>query len=327
VFESHPSLGNMRRSIVTPSRESGARLRSPGHPTLCTAFPLEPITREISERDFRSFQDLIYRDAGIWLPPAKTALLVGRLARRLRHHGLQSFKDYYDLIVRSPEERVQMFNAISTNETRFFREPQHFDLLKSGILPRWAQEADAGHRSRKIRVLSAGCSTGQEAYSLAMVLLDHCPSGSGWEIEIVATDLSTRALEIARAGIWPREKAAEIPPHYLKAFMLKGLADQAGKIKAGPEISSLIQFFRLNLNEPAYPLAGKFDLIFCRNVLIYFDARSREQAVRRLAGFLSANGYFFVGQAESLHSLNNIFKTVIPTVYSWKHDREDNAAP
>jgi chemotaxis protein methyltransferase CheR len=317
----------MQRSIVTPSRESVARLRSHGHPALCTAFPLEPIAREISERDFRSFQDLIYRDAGIWLPPAKTALLVGRLAKRLRHHGLNSFKDYYDLIVRSAEERVQMFNAISTNETHFFREAQHFDLLKSFILPRWVKEADAGRRSRKIRVLSAGCSTGQEAYSLAMVLLDHCPSGSGWEIEIVATDLSTRALEIARAGIWPREKAAQIPPHYLKAFMLKGFADQTGQIKAGPEISSLIQFFRLNLNEPAYPLAGKFDLIFCRNVLIYFDARSREQAVRRLAGFLSANGYFFVGQAESLHSLNNNFKTVIPTVYSWKDDREDNAAP
>jgi chemotaxis protein methyltransferase CheR len=291
--------------------------------TLPAAFAFEPVTRDISEKEFRSLQDLIYREAGIWLPAAKTALLVVRLAKRLRHHGLKSFREYYDLIVGSEEERIQMLNAISTNETHFFREPQHFDLLKSVIIPKWAQDAAAGLRSRKIRVLSAGCSTGQEPYSLAMVLLDHCPPSFGWEIEILATDLSTRVLEVARAGVWSMEKAAEIPPYYLKMFMLKGFADQSGKIKAGPEISSLIQFFRLNLNAPAYPLVGKFDLIFCRNVLIYFDANSREQAARRLAGYLSPHGYFFLGHAESLHALNGNLRAVVPTVYSWKNSRED----
>jgi chemotaxis protein methyltransferase CheR len=313
-------------SIVTPCGETRARVRAAARSTPVD-FWFEPVTRQISERDFRNFQDFIYREAGIWLPPAKTALLVGRLAKRLRHHRLKSFKEYYELIVRSEEERTQMLNAISTNETHFFREPQHFNLLKSVILPKWTQEAAAGRRSRKIRVLSAGCSTGQEPYSLAMVLLDNCPSGCGWEIEVVATDLSTRVLEIARAGIWSWEKAAEIPANYLKAFMLKGLADQTGKIKAGPEISSIIQFFHLNLNEPAYSLAGKFDLIFCRNVLIYFDTRSREQAARRLAGFLSPDGYFFVGHAESLHALSGTFTTIIPTVYTFKKGREDNSQP
>lgn len=319
------SLGNMQSSIVTPCRETRARARASVRSTLPAASAFQPVIREISERDFHSLQDLIYREAGIWLPPAKTALLVGRLAKRLRHHGLKSFKEYYELIVGSDEERVQMLNAISTNETRFFREPQHFDLLKSVILPKWTQEAAAGRRSRKIRVLSAGCSTGQEPYSLAMLLLDHFPASSGWEIEILATDLSTRVLEIARAGIWSREKAAEIPPDYLKTFMLRGFGDQSGKIKAGQEIRSLIQFFRLNLNEPAYPFVGKFDLIFCRNVLIYFDTRSREQTARRLTDFLSPNGYLFVGHAESLHALNGTLRTVIPTVYTWKDSREGNA--
>jgi chemotaxis protein methyltransferase CheR len=283
----------------------------------------DPVSRQISEGDFRRFQQLIYSEAGIWLARAKTALLVGRLARRLRHYGLKSFGQYYDLVLNSPEERVQMLNAISTNETHFFREAQHFELLRSSILPRWKHEAAAGRRSHKIRVWSAGCSTGQEPYSLAMLLLDHFPSG--WEIDITATDISTRALEIAHQAIWPAEKAAEIPALYLKAFMLRGFADQAGKIKAGPEIRSLIQFFRLNLNEPAFPVAGKFDLIFCRNVLIYFDPSSREKAQRRLMSFLAADGYFFVGHAESLHTMSSSLATVIPTVYTRKHDRGDNA--
>ena len=273
------------------------------------------LSREISEREFLRLRDLVYCEAGIWLSHAKTALLVGRLAKRLRHHGLKSFKQYYDLVSNSPEERIQMLDALSTNETRFFREPQHFELLKSVIFPKWAEEAAAGRRGRKIRVWSAGCSTGQEPYSLAMVLLDHFP---GWQIEIIATDLSTRALEIARTGIWPAAKVDEIPLSYRKAFMLKGFADQAGKIKAGPEIRSIVRFFRMNLNEPAYPLTGKFEMIFCRNVLIYFDQRGRERVVRRLASFLSPDGYFFLGHAESLHAMNDRLRSIIPTVYIGK---------
>jgi chemotaxis protein methyltransferase CheR len=237
---------------------------------------------------------------------------------------LKSFKQYYDLVTNSPEERIQMLDAVSTNETRFFREPQHFELLKSVIFPKWAEEAATGYRNRKIRVLSAGCSTGQEPYSLAMVLLDRFP---GWEIEIIATDLSTRALEIARTGIWPAAKADEIPSSYLKAFMLKGFADQAGKMKAGPETRSIVRFFRMNLNEPAYPLTGKFEMIFCRNVLIYFDQRGRERVVRRLASFLSPDGYLFLGHAESLHAMSDRLRSIIPTVYIGKDDAIADAKP
>jgi len=308
----------MKRSEVYSSAAQANRELCPVNP-LISSFT--SFSREISETEFKLLQDLVYREAGIWISYSKVPLLTGRLAKRLRHHQLKSFKEYYDLVVKSPDERIQMFDAISTNETRFFREPQHFEFLTSTILPAWACDARSGRRCRKIRVLSAGCSTGQEPYSLAMVLLDQFPADSGWTIEIIAADLSTRALEIARTGIWPAEKASEIPLVYLKAFMLKGFANQAGKMKAGSEIRSLIQFLRLNLNAPC-PLQGKFDLIFCRNVLIYFDRRSRERTVRRLTSFLSPDGYFFVGHAESLHTMSDFLKTAVPTVYTWKGHAE-----
>jgi chemotaxis protein methyltransferase CheR len=300
---------------------------SPSGTAASSLVSFQTLSHEISEREFLRLRNLVYEEAGIWLSQAKSTLLIGRLAKRLRHHGLKSFKQYYDLVINSPEERVQMLNALSTNETRFFREPQHFELLSSFIFPKWTEEAATGRRGRKIRVLSAGCSTGQEPYSLAMVLLDRFPAASGWEIEIIATDLSTRVLEIAETGIWPAAKVDEIPSSYLKAFMLKGFADQAGKMKAGPEIRSIIKFFRMNLNEPAYPLTGKFDMIFCRNVLIYFDQRGREQVVCRLANFLSPDGYLFLGHAESLHSISNRWRSVISTVYIGKNDGMNDAKP
>lgn len=305
------------------SRPAGAA-DAPANPAASSLVSFQALSHEISEKEFLRLRNLVYEEAGLWLSQAKTALLVGRLAKRLRHHGLKSFKQYYDLVINSPEERIQMLDALSTNETRFFREPQHFELLKSVILPKWAEEAATGRRGRKIRVLSAGCSTGQEPYSLAMVLLDRFP---GWEIEIIATDLSTRALEIARTGIWPAAKVNEIPSSYLKAFMLKGFADQAGKVRAGPEIRSIVRFFRMNLNEPAYPLTGKFEMIFCRNVLIYFDQRGRERVVRRLASFLSPDGYLFLGHAESLHAMSDRLRSIIPTVYVGRDDAIDDAKP
>src|SRR6266700_1664111 len=308
------------------SRLDGAADSLPD-PTASSLATFQGFSHKIAEKEFLHLRNLVYEEAGIWLSQAKTALLVGRLAKRLRHHGLKSFTQYYDLVINSPEERIQMLDALSTNETRFFREPQHFELLKSVIFPKWAEEAATGRRDRKIRVLSAGCSTGQEPYSLAMFLLDRFPAASGWEIEIIATDLSTRALEIAQTGIWPLAKADEIPSSYLKAFMLKGFADQAGKMKAGPEIRSIVRFFRMNLNEPAYPLMGKFEMIFCRNVLIYFDQRGRERVVRRLASFLSPDGYLFLGHAESLHAMSDRLRSVIPTVYIGKDDAIDDAKP
>lgn len=271
--------------------------------------------KTITEKEFQSFQELIYKVAGIWLSEAKTALLVGRLSKRLRRLGLNSFGEYYRVVVDDPQELTQMLDAVSTNETRFFRESGQFEFLEKRIFPQWMAEADANKRSRAIRIWSAGCSTGQEPYSLAMTLLHHFPPAAGWAIEIIATDLSTRVLDIARSATWEFGKASEIPDQYLKAFMLRGYDEQKGKMKAGPEIRSLIHFSQLNLNSAEYPVSGKFDLIFCRNVLIYFNLETRTRIVRHLLQYLAPEGYLFVGHAESLHMMSSELHSIVPTIY------------
>ena len=149
-----------------------------------------------------------------------------------------------------------------------------------------------------------------------MSLRHHLPPSSGWSIDITATDLSTRVLEVAESATWDFSKAAEIPDHYLKSFMLRGFGEKKGKIKAVPEIRSLIRFLRLNLNDEKYPLSGQFDLIFCRNLLIYFDLESRARVIQRLVRHLSPRGFLFVGHAESLHSMNHLLRNVVPTIYA-----------
>lgn len=280
------------------------------------ALPAELQPKSISQKEFQNFQELIYRTSGIWLSQVKTALLVGRLSKRLRHFGLKTFGEYFRVVSENPDEFTRMLDLISTNETRFFREPNQFDFLEQRVLPQWIAEAEAGGRARKVRVWSAGCSTGQEPYSLAMTLVHYLPPSAGWEIEIVATDLSTQVLETAKSATWDFAKSSEIPDNYLKAFMLRGYGEQEGKMKAGPEIRSLINFYRLNLNEAKYPVTGKFDLIFCRNVLIYFDLETRTQVVRRLLENISAAGFLFVGHAESLHTMAGELRRVVPTIYT-----------
>lgn len=277
---------------------------------------LEVHPKTITEKDFLRFQELIHRVSGIWLTYAKSALLVGRLSKRLRHLGLATFSEYYRVVTTDPEEQTCMLDAISTNETRFFREPGQFEFLKQRVFPQWQTDVARGVRARKIRVWSAGCSTGQEPYSLAMTLCHHFPAAAGWEIEIVATDLSSRALTIAREATWAYAACSEIPENYLKAFMLKGCRGQEGKIKAGPEIRAVVNCLWLNLNEAEYTVNGPFDLIFCRNVLIYFDKEDRERIVRRLLSYLSPKGYLFVGHAESLHTMHDAVRSVMTTVYA-----------
>ena len=284
----------------------------------CAFFDAAP--RPISPQVFRRFQSLVYQESGIWLSDVKTALLTGRLSKRLRALRLGGFSEYYDRVTMDEEERRTMLDAITTNETHFFREPGHFQFLERHVLPAWQANAAAGLRARTIRVWSAGCSTGQEAYSLAMLLVDRFPPTKGWSVEILATDLSRRVLPMVEEGVWDADQAREIPPHYMRTFMLKGLGENLGKIKAAPAIR-VVRSLRLNLNDPAYPDIGKFDLIFCRNVLIYFDGESRKRAVGRLLRHLAPEGYFFVGHAESLNSVGPGLRSVIPTVYKFAESR------
>jgi chemotaxis protein methyltransferase CheR len=167
-----------------------------------------------------------------------------------------------------------------------------------------------------VRAWSAACSTGEEPYSLAMSLLARFPPETGWQVEVAATDLSTKVLRAAQAALWPIEKADDIPMRHRKAFMLKGTGTQAGKMKAGPEIRNLVSFDRLNLNDDIYPVHGPFDFIFCRNVLIYFDLPSKTRVVTRLLDHLAPGGYLFLGFAETATGINDQLVSVGPNVYA-----------
>jgi chemotaxis protein methyltransferase CheR len=277
------------------------------------------IAARLTDADFSRFQSLIYKQAGIHLSQSKRAMLAGRLGKRLRALEIGEFHEYLQRVERSSDELTQMLDIVTTNETRFFREQRQFDYLENTIIPEWRADADEGSRRREVRVWSAGCSTGEEPYSLAMMLL--ASLGIGWDIRILATDLSTRVLDVARNGVWSIEKAPQIPEAYLKAFMLRGGGSQHGKMKAGPEIRSVVRFARLNLHDEIYGVEGPFDLVLCRNVLIYFDAVSRRGVIDRLIDHLVPGGSLLIGHAETLHGITTRVRSVVPTVYRKDHDR------
>jgi len=271
----------------------------------------------ITDREFRVLSDLIYAEAGIRLSPVKKTLLVGRLASRLRELGVTSFGAYYKHVMADVLERARMLERICTHETQFFREPRQFEFMERRVIPWWEARAAEGHRSRRVRAWSAGCASGEEPYSLAMLLLRCFPPESGWEVEVVATDLSAAVLARAQAARWPIAKADQIPIGLRKRFMLKGFGPNAGYMKAGPEVRSVVSFQQLNLNQETYRLAGPFDAVFCRNVLIYFDASSRRRVVERIARWMSPDGLLFLGHAETLNATAaDQLHSVGPTVYA-----------
>ena len=271
----------------------------------------------LTPKEFRLFQSLVYREAGINLSDQKRALLVGRVGPRLRALALSSFAAYYDVVTTDHEELVRMLDAVCTNETHFFREPKQFAFLENELIPSWRNAADAGQRRREVRVWSAGCSTGEEPYSIAMSLLAHLPD---WKLEIVATDLSTKALDRAKGGIWPMERLTQIPAHYRKPFLLRCVGLKEGYFAARDELHSLIRFGRVNLHHESYPVGGKFDVIFCRNVLIYFDAETKRRIINRLLDRLEPHGLLFLGHSESLNSFDRV-RVAGPTVYALKDPR------
>ena len=268
----------------------------------------------LTAREFAQLQALIYREAGIHLGPHKVALVTGRLARRVRELGLGSFQAYHDLAAEDPAELTELLDRITTNETQFFREPQHFAFLAERVFPRWVQEANAGRRPRQIRIWSAACSSGEEPYSLAMLLREHFDAH--WALEILATDLSTQVLDRARAAVFPAERARGIPSSYLTRYMLRGRNEQAGRVRAAPELRAMVRFRRLNLNDATYGDIGQFDLIFCRNVLIYFSPASKSAVIHRLLRHLEPDGFLFIGHAETLNGLTTEVRCVTPTVYA-----------
>jgi chemotaxis protein methyltransferase CheR len=281
------------------------------------SFVDSPLHWEISDELFAKYRELIYREAGIALTDSKKSLLISRVAGRLRELGLASFGEYYRVIEdpAAADERGRLLDRICTNETHFFRDPRQFLYLSDEVFPRL--EAAAARDGRKrVRAWSAACSTGEEPYSLAMALLHRFPRSSGWQIEVVATDLSNKVLAAAQQALWPIGKAVDIPLHYRKAFMLRGTGSQAGKMKVGPEIREIVSFSRMNLNDPLYSVSGPFDFIFCRNVLIYFDKESKAKVVDRLMTHLTPDGCLFLGYAETTTTLTDRLVSIGPNVYA-----------
>ncbi len=271
--------------------------------------------RPLSDREFRMLQQLIYREAGIHLSDAKKALVSGRLTRRVRALGCRDFTAYYQHVESNQNERTSMLDCISTNETRFFREPKQFEFLDETVLPHWRALGDGGQIPKRIRAWSAACSTGEEPYTLAMLLAAHFPAAEGWSVEILASDLSTRVLDAAREGVWPIERSHDIPERLRKAYMLRGIRSEEGRMRAHPALKSMIEFRRINLNDRDYGIRGTFDLIFCRNVLIYFNRDSKEAVIQRLLRYLSGSGLFFLGHAESLTPSAYGMEHAGPTIY------------
>jgi chemotaxis protein methyltransferase CheR len=282
----------------------------------------EPMS--MTDREFALFQRLVYESSGIFLAPVKRALLVARLSSRIRQLGLSSFAAYYRQVQeRGGAEKQILLDCIATNETHFFREPAQFEFLSREIVPAWLRERG---RNGRVRAWSAACSTGQEPFTLAMLLHDRL-GGAGWTVEILATDLSHRVLARAQTAEWPIENAAEIPPQFLRRYMLRGLRSRSGVMKASPLLRSMVDFRPLNLNDAEWNVRGPLDLIFCRNVLIYFDVIARRRVIGRLVELLGPGGYLFFGHAESASDWSHELAAVGPTIYRRRAARMERAYP
>jgi chemotaxis protein methyltransferase CheR len=247
-----------------------------------------------TEADFRQIAALLHADAGISLPETKATLVYSRLAKRLRALGLGSFQDYCDLVQTDAGagERQKMLASLTTNVTRFFREPHHFDHLREQVLPGLL---DAARKGARVRIWSAGCSSGQEPYSAAMTLLALDPQAARHDIRILATDIDPNVIAQARAGIYPETLLSEVPAELRRRFV-RG-AGQPGRARVVPELRELIVFQELNLHGP-WPMKGRFDVIFCRNVAIYFEEDLQVKLWARFAEALTAKGVLYIGHSE-----------------------------
>jgi chemotaxis protein methyltransferase CheR len=237
-------------------------------------------------------------------------MLYSRLARRLRALNLKSFAHYYELLLKNEhDELVNFINAVTTNLTSFFREPHHFDLLATQILPNLMT---LKQEQQRLRIWSAGCASGEEAYSLAMVIREVVPSY--WDVKILASDLDSAVLEKGRLGIYEDERLEGISPARLHRWVKRGTGEQQGKAQMSKELQALISFRQLNLIQ-AWPMRGLFDIIFCRNVAIYFDRTTQIMLFDRFANILEKYGYLFIGHSENLFQLTDRFRLLQQTVY------------
>ncbi|HEX7115051.1 MAG TPA: protein-glutamate O-methyltransferase [Steroidobacter sp.] len=266
----------------------------------------------LGDAEFDFIRHVVGANAGIVLGPNKRQLVQGRLARRLRELGLPSYEAYCDYVRQAgPEELVGLINALTTNVTAFFREKHHFEALAAFMLPEAMQRNAA---SRRLRMWSAGCSTGEEAYCLAMTAAEVLPRGARWDLKILATDIDSDVVRFAQEGIYPLDRLEAVSEERLRRWFQKGTGEHAGHAMVKPEVRELVTFRTLNLMH-GWPMRGPFDVIFCRNVMIYFDQATRERLVERFWQMLAPGGYLCIGHSESIHAGSPLFRLVGKTIY------------
>ncbi|MDP1946020.1 MAG: protein-glutamate O-methyltransferase CheR [Nitrospirota bacterium] len=264
----------------------------------------------ITPKEFENFRALIYQECGISLNDSKKTLLVSRLSKRLRMLELDSFQAYYDRVAGETdgEEFTLLLDLVSTNKTDFFREPKHFDFLREQILPTLQS-------TRRVRIWSSASSSGEEPYTIAMTLHDSVPDPERWDCKILASDISTRVLAKAASGIYEADRVRDLPPDLVERHFLKGKGERAGMIKVKPHLIEMVRYRRINLMDDTFPIKGHLDLIFCRNVMIYFDRPTQTQLVNKFHRYLKPGGFLFIGHSENIQSLDQPFKAVAPTIY------------
>jgi chemotaxis protein methyltransferase CheR len=266
----------------------------------------------MSQADFMKLKEFIYSESGIKITDVKKTMLEARLQKRLRGLGLQSFSQYCDYLF-SPEgiedELAHMIDQVTTNKTDFFREPAHFDYLTSRVLPELVRS------KKRVVIWSAGCSSGEEPYTLAMVMMGCADSREKVDFLILATDISTRVLEMARLAIYAQERIAPIPAALQNKYLLRSKDKAKNLYRVAPELRKHVQFRRLNFMNDDFGFREEVDIIFCRNVIIYFDKPTQERLLNKFCKCLSPDGYIFMGHSETLLGMDVPLVQVAPTVY------------
>ncbi len=274
---------------------------------------LEPL----SDREFRDIGKLIMRETGICLKDSKRMLVQARLAKRLRSLGFASYGEYFDYVSQpaNGDERVELVNCITTNKTDFFRENHHFEFLAKQVIRQTGLRPAKGGL-RRLRLWSAGCSTGEEPYSMAITILETLGSIGGWDIKILASDIDTGVLAKAEAGIYEAERLSSIPEAALRKYFRP--VDGGERYAVKENLKELIGFRRINFADAAWPVRTRFDAIFCRNVIIYFDRPTQQRLLERLTAYLEPSGYLVMGHSENLYWVNDLLVSQGNTIYQMR---------
>ena len=269
----------------------------------------------ITDREFEKFSSLVYDRAGINLHIGKKQLVQTRLGKIMRTEGIDNFSSYLDMILRddSGNRLVELLDAISTNHTYFFREKEHLRWLNEHILPD-IFKLESVKQTGQIRIWSAGCSTGEEPYTIAIDMLENYKFPFPVEIKMLATDLSSKVVSIAQNGVYREEKLQNVPKHMITKYFQKGSGSADGLYRVNEDIRRKITFRKFNLMDP-FPFKKQFDFIFCRNVMIYFDKQTQQKVVQKFQRYVKPGGYFVVGHSESLSGIKHEFKYIAPTIY------------